>query len=32
MDEAVYQEILERLPQKGYDPAGLRKTAQIGNS
>ena len=31
MDEAVYQEILERLPQKGYDPAGLRKTAQVGN-
>jgi len=31
MDEAVYQEILGRLPQKGYDPAGLRKTAQIGN-
>jgi len=32
MDEAIYQEILGRLPQKGYDPAGLRKTAQIGNS
>ena len=32
MDETVYQGILERLPQKGYDPAGLRKTAQIGNS
>jgi apolipoprotein D and lipocalin family protein len=31
MDEAVYQEILGRLPQKGYDPAGLRKTSQIGN-
>jgi hypothetical protein len=31
MDEAVYQGILERLPQKGYDPAGLRKTVQIEN-
>ena len=31
MDEAVYQRILERLPQKGYDPARLRKTAQVGN-
>jgi apolipoprotein D and lipocalin family protein len=32
MEEAVYQGILERLPQKGYDPAGLRRTAQVGNS
>jgi apolipoprotein D and lipocalin family protein len=32
MDEAVYQGILGRLPQKGYDPAKLRKTAQIGKS
>ena len=31
MDEAVYQGIIERLSQKGYDPAGLRKTAQVGN-
>jgi apolipoprotein D and lipocalin family protein len=31
MDEAIYQRILERLPQKGYDPARLRKTAQVGN-
>ena len=31
MDETVYQKILGRLPQKGYDPARLRKTAQIGN-
>jgi apolipoprotein D and lipocalin family protein len=31
MEEAVYQGILERLPQKGYDPAGLRRTAQVGN-
>ncbi len=31
MDEAVYQEILGRLPQKGYDPARLGITAQIGN-
>jgi hypothetical protein len=31
MDEAVYQGIIERLSQKGYDPAGLRKTTQIGN-
>ena len=29
MDEAVYQEILKRLPQKGYDPARLRRTAQV---
>mgnify|MGYP001818716380 FL=1 len=26
MDGAIYQEILERLPQKGYDPAKLRRT------
>jgi apolipoprotein D and lipocalin family protein len=31
MDEAVYQRILARLPQKGYDPAKLRKTAQVGS-
>jgi len=31
MDETVYQEILERLAQKGYDPAGLRRTVQVGN-
>ena len=31
IDEAVYRGILERLPQKGYDPAGLRKTTQVGN-
>jgi apolipoprotein D and lipocalin family protein len=31
MEEAVYQGILERLPQKGYDLAGLRRTAQVGN-
>jgi len=31
MDETVYQEILGRLPQKGYDPARLRITAQVGN-
>jgi apolipoprotein D and lipocalin family protein len=31
MDEAVYQRIIGRLPQKGYDPARLRKTAQVGN-
>ena len=29
--EAVYQGILERLKDKGYDPARLRKTAQVGN-
>jgi len=28
MDEAVYQEILERLPLKGYDPDKLRRTEQ----
>jgi len=26
MDGAIYQEILERLTQKGYDPAKLRRT------
>jgi apolipoprotein D and lipocalin family protein len=31
LDEATYQEIIERLPQKGYDPSMLRKTAQAGN-
>ena len=31
MDEAVYQGILGRLPQQGYDPARLRKTAQVGS-
>jgi len=25
---AIYKEILERLPQKGYDPAKLRRTDQ----
>ena len=29
MDEAVYKGILERLPQKGYDPAKLQRTAQV---
>jgi apolipoprotein D and lipocalin family protein len=29
MDEAVYKGILERLPQKGYDPAKLQRTSQI---
>ena len=28
MEEAVYQGILERLPQKGYDPARLQRTPQ----
>jgi hypothetical protein len=31
MDEAVYQGIIERLSQKGYDPAGLGRTAQVGD-
>mgnify|MGYP001819548799 FL=1 len=31
MEEAVYQGIIERLSQKGYDPARLRRTAQVGN-
>ena len=31
MDEAVYQGVLERLPQKGYGPTKLRKTAQVDN-
>ena len=31
LDEATYQEIIERLPQKGYDPAKLRQTAQVDN-
>lgn len=28
MDETVYEGILSRLPQKGYDPAKLQRTAQ----
>ncbi len=28
MDGSIYQEILERLPQKGYDPAKLQRTDQ----
>ena len=28
MDEMVYQDILSRLPQKGYDPARLHRTPQ----
>jgi apolipoprotein D and lipocalin family protein len=28
VDAAIYQGILERLPQKGYDPAKLRRTDQ----
>jgi len=28
MDGAIYQEILKRLPQKGYDPAKLGRTDQ----
>jgi apolipoprotein D and lipocalin family protein len=28
MEEAVYQGILERLPQKGYDPDRLQRTPQ----
>jgi apolipoprotein D and lipocalin family protein len=28
MDEAIYQDILSRLPSKGYDPAKLRRTGQ----
>jgi apolipoprotein D and lipocalin family protein len=31
MDETVYQGILSRLPQKGYDPGRLRRTAQPSN-
>ena len=31
MDETLYQSILERLPQKGYDPAKLERTAQSDN-
>ena len=31
MDEAVYQGILKRLKDKGYEPARLRKTAQAAN-
>ena len=31
MDETVYQGILARLPQKGYDPGELRRTAQPPN-
>ena len=28
MDEALYQEITARLPQKGYEPGRLQRTAQ----
>jgi apolipoprotein D and lipocalin family protein len=28
MEEKVYQDILSRLPQKGYDPARLQRTVQ----
>jgi apolipoprotein D and lipocalin family protein len=28
MDEAVYRDIVSRLPQKGYDPEKLRQTAR----
>jgi apolipoprotein D and lipocalin family protein len=28
MEEKVYQDILSRLPQKGYDPGRLQRTAQ----
>ena len=31
MDEALYQRILERLKDNGYDPARLSKTAQVGS-
>ena len=31
MDEAVYQGILSRLPQKGYDPGRLQLTPQLAN-
>ena len=29
MKETVYQEILARLPQEGYDPDLLRRTVQV---
>jgi hypothetical protein len=29
MGEAVYQGILKRLPQKGYDPDKLQRTDQV---
>jgi apolipoprotein D and lipocalin family protein len=32
MDEAVYQGILERLPQKGYNPDRLRRTDQAATA
>jgi len=28
MDEGVYEQILARLPDKGYDPSGLQRTVQ----
>jgi apolipoprotein D and lipocalin family protein len=28
MDEEVYEQILSRLPNKGYDPGGLQRTVQ----
>ncbi|UCD28297.1 MAG: lipocalin family protein [Planctomycetota bacterium] len=31
LDDAIYQDILSRLPDKNYDPAGLVKTQQPGD-
>jgi hypothetical protein len=28
MDDDIYQQILARLPDKGYDPDGLQRTVQ----
>jgi len=32
LDEATYQEILDRLPEKGFDPARLVRTVQTDQS
>ena len=31
MEASIYQGILARLPQKGYDPSQLNKTEQVGS-
>jgi len=31
MDEAVYEEIISRLPEKGYDPDRLVRTLQVAD-
>lgn len=32
MDEGLYQDIVSRLPEKGYDPSKLKRMKQLANS